>query len=396
MKRHSMGFFLLTAVLGLCLQVPGALFAQQGGRFQQRTSSAAGGSSYGAGQLGNAVIRYDEATGNLIVITDEETNEHIQKVVDSLDNPIPQVLIKVLFLEVTHTKGLDLGVEGSLKTGRDGANKDVDTISTLFGMAAEAAAGSSGGYYKILDKDLQVTLRALADTSKLEVLSRPSVLTRNNEEATITVGKKIPMITGSRTTNDGQIINTIQWQNVGIILTVTPHITPDSVVEMALSPEISNLSGETVQIQTGVNARVITIRSADTLVAVESGKTVVIGGMMEDNVTETVHKIPLLGDIPVAGALFRHTVNSKVKTELLIFLTPLVVQGSEALRVSSDSEAGRTELAPDAFTGEQMDKFLDQPDVFSKKEVDKSPEKVVKKKGAFKRFWGWMTDWGLQ
>jgi general secretion pathway protein D len=268
----------------------------------------------------------------------------------------------------------------------------VDTVSSLFGLAGT----TQGGFYKILDRDLQATLVALADTSKLEVLSRPSILTRNNEIATITVGKRIPMITDSRTTTLGETINTIQWRDVGIILSVTPHITPNNVVEMALTPEISNLSGETVQVQTGVNLRVITIRSADTLVAVESGKTVVIGGMMEDNVTETVHKIPLLGDIPLAGALFRHTVKSKSKTELLIFLTPLVVQGSEALRASSSSEAGRTELAPGSFTDKQMDKFLDQPGVFSKKEVDKSQEKVVKKKGAFKRFWGWMTDWGLQ
>jgi len=188
------------------------------------------------------------------------------------------------------------------------------------------------------------------------------------------------MITGSRYTTYGETINTIEWQNVGIILTVTPHITPDNVVEMALSPEISNLSGETVAVQTGVNARVITIRSADTLVAVESGKTVVIGGMMEDNVTETVHKIPLLGDIPVAGALFRHTVKQKVKTELLIFLTPLVVQGSEALQAASGSEERRTELAPAVFTPKQMDKYLDKPDVFSEKEVDKSPDETDKKK----------------
>jgi len=384
MNRHSLGYFSLAAVLALCLGAPGALFAQggggMGGRTQQRTSSSAG--SYGASQIGSAVVRYDQATGNLIVITDDETKVRIQQVVQSMDNPIPQVLIKVLFLEVTHTKGLDLGVEGALKTGRDGVFNDptkpggVDTVSSLFGLAGT----TQGGFYKILDRDLQATLVALADSSKLEVLSRPSVLTRNNEQATITVGKRIPMITGSRSTVEGQIINTIEWQDVGIILNVTPHITPNNVVEMALTPEISNLSGETVEVQTGVNARVITIRSADTLVAVESGKTVVIGGMMEDNFTETVHKIPLLGDIPVAGALFRHTVKSKSKTELLIFLTPLVVQGSEALRASSSSEAGRTELAPGSFTDKQMDKFLDQPDVFSKKEVDKSPDETDKKK----------------
>jgi len=311
--------------------------------------------SYSSGLVGSAVIQYDAETGSLIVITDDETNKQIEKIVTNLDQPVPQVLIKVLFLEVTHTNDLDLGVEGKYTYNRDG-NQDV--IQTIFGLSHE----TRGGFYKILDEDLEVTIRAIAEKTKLEILSRPSVLARNNQQATITVGQEVPFIRNSRITSDGQTINTIEYDDIGIILRVTPHITSDRLVEMEVIPEISALTGDTVPISETVNATVIAKRSAETSVVVEDGKTVVIGGMMEDNNTETVTKIPILGDIPILGAPFRRTIKSKSKTELLIFLTPHVVEGSSELRDVSMSEKGKTELAPKAFTDKQIDKYIDNLD----------------------------------
>jgi general secretion pathway protein D len=411
MKKHITNLLLVGTTLALCIWASGTSQAQPDGGMggppmggpppgmdtgnsgnTSNTGSSSKGNSYGSGQ-GTAVIRFDEESGTLIVISDDETNQNIQKIVESMDRPIPQVLIKVLFLEVTHTNGVDLGVDSEFTYKRNG-NKD--TLSTIFGVAAEQTANSAGGYYKVLnDSDLEMTLRVLANTSKLEVLSRPSVMTRNNQEATITVGQEIPMIRNSRITTDGQILNTVEYEDIGIILRVTPHITPDKVVEMDVSPEISTLTGETVAISDTVNARVIALRSAATLVAVESGKTVVIGGMMQDNVTDSVKKIPVLGDIPVAGALFRRTIKSKSKTELLIFLSPLVVEGSQELQTMSDTETRKSETGAKAFTKSQMDKFLDNPDAFSKKEVDKSQPKKDNREGLFKRMWRWVTDIGL-
>jgi len=342
-KKRS--FILLILSLGIFFLHP--LQAQQTG-----TSAA---KSYSSGLVGNAVIQYDAETGSLIVITDDETNKQIEKIITNLDQPVPQVLIKVLFLEVTHTKNLDLGVEGKYTYKRDG-NQDV--IQTIFGLSRE----TRGGFYKILDEDLEVTIRAIAERTKLEILSRPSVLVRNNQQATITVGQEVPFIRNSRITSDGQTINTIEYDDIGIILRVTPHITSDRLVEMEVLPEISAMTGDTVPISETVNATVIAKRSAETRVVVEDGKTVVIGGMMEDNNTETVTKIPILGDIPILGAPFRRTIKSKSKTELLIFLTPHVVEGSAELRDISVSEKGKTELAPKAFTDKQIDKYIDNLD----------------------------------
>ena len=344
-------------ILGACLLVPFELFAQErGGRQAGQTApSSRERSGYGTQSMGEAVIQFDPETGSLIVIADDETNEQIGKIVTNLDRPIPQVLIKVLFLEVTHVDGLDLGVEGSYQYGKEG-NEDI--VQTVFGLAYE----TRGGFYKILEDDLEVTIRALAETSKLEVLSRPSILARNNQEATITVGKEVPFIRNSRITNDGQTINTIEYDDIGIILNVTPHITSHKLVEMEVIPEISTLTGETVPISEQINAPVIAKRSAETRVVVEDGMTVVIGGMMEDHDTESVRKIPILGDIPILGAAFRRTIKEKSKTELLIFLTPHVVEYPSELKGLSIAEKNKAELAPKAFTDKQIDKFIDNLD----------------------------------
>jgi len=317
------------------------------------SESEASLTGFGTGILGDAVIQYDEETGSLIVITDDATNQHIKTIISEMDKPVPQVLIKVLFLEVTHTKGLDLGAEASYTHGSQDEYRD--TVKSVFGLASE----TRGGFYKILDEDLEVVIRAIADTSKLEVLSRPSILTRNNQTATITVGQEVPFIRNSRITDGGDTINTIEYEDIGIILNVTPFITADKLVEMEVVPEISTLTGETVPISNTINARVIAKRSAETRVVVENGRTVVIGGMMEDNVTETVNKIPILGDIPILGAAFRRTIKEKSKTELLIFLTPHVVENALELRDISLTERDKSELMPDAFTNKQIDKFID-------------------------------------
>jgi general secretion pathway protein D len=370
--RHTCAVFAL--IMGVCLITALNLPAQPPGEPAAPSAPAAepsaaaaepqaeGKSGYGAALTGNASIQYDPETGSLIVITDEDTNKNIDKIVKNLDQPVPQVLIKVLFLEVTHTKDLDLGVEGSYQYGskQDFANGTQDVIETLFGLASE----TRGGFYKILDNDndLAVTIRAMAEKTKLEVLSRPSVLVRNNQEATITVGQSVPFITNSRITENGDTLNTIQYEDIGIILTVTPHIKSDNMVELEVTPEISTLTGDTVPISETVNARVIAKRSAATEVVVESGKTVVIGGMMQDNNTEDVHKIPILGDIPLLGMAFRRTVTDKSKTELLIFLTPHVLATPAELRERSIAEKNQAELVPQAFTKKQIDKYIDNLD----------------------------------
>src|SRR5262249_32128133 len=188
------------------------------------------------------------------------------------------------------------------------------SIANAFGLAN---AGSPAGLYQIMSEDYTVTLRAIATAGKAKVLSRPSVIARNNQPATITVGQSVPLITNVRFDNFGNAINSVSYQSVGIILRVTPFITSDGMVEMILSPETSELIADRSQwvpISSGpggsISAPLINSRSADTVVVTPDGATVIIGGLMQNSKGEAVSKIPFLGDIPLIGWLFRHTMKT--------------------------------------------------------------------------------------
>ena len=303
-----------------------------------------------------ARVEIDEGTRTLFVTTDPVTNQQIRQVIDALERPVPQALIKVLFLEVTHTNDLDLGVD--FAHSRTTADGDRSVVSSLFGVAAE----NRGGIVTILQNDLEATLRALSEVGTMNVLSRPSILASNNQEATITIGQEVPFIRNSRITDDGQTINTIEYEDIGIILTVTPHIGADGLIALDVAPEISTITGDTVAISDTVNAPVFAKRSAETHVLVPSGRTAVIGGLMEDQETTKVRKVPLLGDIPWLGGLFRRTVTSTSKTELLIFLTPTLVDSTQGVAAMVGEAAGEAELVPQAIPAGALRRYLGSPD----------------------------------
>ncbi|MDP8243371.1 MAG: hypothetical protein P9L94_04760 [Candidatus Hinthialibacter antarcticus] len=350
-------FALATLLALIAIALPAD--AQRNFNFNQTQNSSSSSSSqrtyYSNGMIGEAIIEADRDSRSIIVITDDYTNEHIKAIIENLDRPVQQVLIKVLFVEVTYRDDYDFGIEGSIDINNDRSGSNV--FDTAFGVAAESA----GGFYRLLESDLSVTMRAIAEVGKTEVLSRPSILTRNNQEAVITVGQEVPFITSSQTTDQGNTINVIEYEDIGIILRVTPFITKDGLVEMILAPEISTITDETVPISETVNSPVFAKRSADTVVVTPNGQTVVIGGMMEDNNIEVESKIPILGDIPLLGSIFRRTQNNKSKTELLIFLTPYVMEGPEKLIERTTIERNESELLPKAFTPKQFEQYLGQP-----------------------------------
>jgi general secretion pathway protein D len=158
----------------------------------------------------------------------------------------------------------------------------------------------------------------------------------------------VPFITNSRITDTGQTINTVEYNDVGILLDVIPHINPDGLVIMDVAPEISALTGTTVPISDTVASPVIAKRSAQSRIGIQNGQTVVIGGLMEDRKTETVDKVPLLGDIPWVGEAFKRRQSTKTKTELLIFLTPHVAQRPDVLQNMSKQEVEGSKLVPGA------------------------------------------------
>jgi len=348
----------------------GGGFPQFGGGQQssstQRSGSSGSRTTYPSStDIGNARITYDPETRSLIVVADDETATHIKGLVSDLDRPTPQVLIKCVFLEAQYSKDLDLGVEGVYKhtvsTKLDAVNGS-GIASTAFDLAA------SGGMYQLLGKDVQITISALAKAGKTEILSRPSVLARNNQQATISVGQRVPLISGVTFDTFGNQRNAINYEDVGIILRVTPFISSDGMVEMVLSPEISSISDSSVNFATGTtnigsssaSAPIINRRSADTVTVVPDGQTVVIGGMMQRQAVSTEQKVPLLGDIPLLGALFRHKITSNVKTELMVFITPYIVKDPRDLAAVTETDKAKEKIRDKkTFSEKELNEYLD-------------------------------------
>lgn len=348
------------------------LHAQQIGQNVQRgtgarrtgaTGAGASGNYYPSGQVGEAIVSADPETRRLIVITDEETSQYVSQVITNLDQPKPQVLINVVFLEATYNDNFDFGVESSYRRNIDG-NTSFAGTNLFGGLLAQGGANNFGvpgaGLYTLAGRDFEVTLRAIAANSKLEVLSRPTILARNNQQAYILVGQQVPLVESvTYSAIGGQPINSIEYRDVGIILRVTPFITSEGLVEMIVAPEISSLDrSQSIPISPGVVAPVINTRSADTVVVTPDGQSVVIGGLMENNKTTTQSKIPFLGDIPGLGNLFKRKQKGGTKTELIIFLTPHIVRDPSQLRGISDNEAGRAVITPGAFSEPELNRFL--------------------------------------
>jgi general secretion pathway protein D len=320
------------------------------------TSTTSGNRSYqNSTMLGDAMISSDVDTRRLIVVTDDATNENIKTIIASLDKPKPQVLINVVFMQVTHDNSFDLGAEAkyqgpiSIKTNPEGI------ATTRFGEAAALANPNVyGAFYQLVGRDITATIHALSGVTKTEILSRPSILTRSNQQATILVGQTVPLLASSTTnTNSNAITTTVSYQDIGIILKVTPFITANGLVEMIVSPEISSLSTTTINSQP-----VIDKRSADTVVVTQSDQTIVIGGLISTQKNDSESKVPLLGDIPLVGALFKHKKTDNVKTELLIFLTPHVVATPAELSSLTENERARMELSPKTFEKASLERFV--------------------------------------
>ncbi len=314
--------------------------------------------------VGEALITSDTETRRLIVVTDDATNENIKAVIATLDKPKPQVLINVVFVQVTHSDDLDLGTEATY-TGKIGIkNAPTGTATTNFGLADAANDPLKfGAFYHIIgEHGIEATLHALAAKNKTEILSRPSILTRSSQQATIMVGQEVPIITNSRISDQtNTTINTVQYRDVGIILRVTPFITDEGLVEMIVSPEISSISATTVPISNTASSPVIDKRAADTVVVTPSDQTVVIGGLISTQTVNRDSKVPLLGDIPLLGHAFKRTVKKDEKTELLIFLTPHVVRTPGELASLAAKERQQMDLAPKVFEKGEMERYIGQP-----------------------------------
>jgi general secretion pathway protein D len=343
-------------------------------------SSSANSSEYNNnGTVGTASIEVDPDTHNIVVVADQQTAEQISNVIASLDRPKPQVLIKVVFLEVELNNALDFGVEGGWTGGGNPMSSaasifglsGLNTVATNFNALGQPSSTfpvpgnstlSSGALYQVLGTDYQATIRALAQKGKAQVLSRPSILARDGQPATILIGQQVPLITGLSYQSVGANtvpINNITYTPVGIQVNVTPYVSPNNYVEMIVTPEDSEIDPTlTEPIGGGVNAPVLDTRSADTVVITPDAQTVVIGGMISNDKESNSSQIPILGDIPIIGALFRSKTSSDNKNELMIFLTPHIVHAPMELADTVNAPNLTSGFITNSVDEQQLDNFL--------------------------------------
>ena len=297
---------------------------------------ATGGAVISADLEGGVKVTADKATNALIIVASANDYETLVGVIKKLDIRRRQVFVEAVVMEIDLDKTLDVGVEwrGAASVGSDGAviggaNYGIQggMNSLLAGLAAGTplifpgsglVAGGIGGSVTLPDGTqvpaIAAVLRASQGNNNLNILSSPHLLTQNNKEAEIIVAENIPFITSQSrdSTNLANVINSVERKDVGVTLRLTPHIHESEFVSMDIYQEASALKQDALTLaQTATVGPTWTKRSTKTTVLVKSGDTVIISGIIQDSFTKNVSKIPLLGDIPLLGYLFRYTRSRK-------------------------------------------------------------------------------------
>ncbi len=210
--------------------------------------------------------------------------------------------------------------------------------ATNLGVGRVSPTAGVGGLVISAGSDsFNVLIRALKTQRRLEILSRPQIMTTDKQAANILIGQQVPYVTGTNTIATGIVTNTINYRPTGVQLQVTPQINPDGRIIMRVTPEISSVANSTVAVGNGVNATLFNTQTVDTTVSAMDGETVAIGGLITKSNTKTENSVPWLGDLPWIGAAFRYRTQAKEKREILVIMTPIIVRNrADAERVMTD------------------------------------------------------------
>jgi general secretion pathway protein D len=369
---------------GLPSQAAAAPSAPAGGQFGQALGAQAQGASpAGQGIMGSAaavgplgtlppitsgttpggvtIQAYPEQNSVIIVAPDAVYNA-LRAVIDKLDTRRAQVFVESLIVEVRADKTAEFGIQwqslGGLTrntTSVIGAqnftnvpNASINSVSqALPSLAQGLSLGVVNGVITVAGQqifNLQALARALESDTNANILSTPNLITLDNEEARIIVGQNVPIITGSFTlagTGSGVVnpFQTVTRQDIGVALRVRPQVAEGDTVKLGLYQEVSSIFD-----QNNPDGIILNKRALETQVVVDDGQIIVLGGLIQDEVDSTVQKVPVLGDLPLLGWMFRYSTRNRARTNLLVFLRPVVIRDSEA--------AGR-------LTGERYDYIRD-------------------------------------
>ncbi len=325
---------------------PGAASAPAQAAAQDGTGFTAGAGGLVAPQT---KVYDDEITNSLVVLAAPDDYKFIEETIRKLDTPPRQVMIEVLIAEVTLTKDFQFGLEwvisNTTKVKTNPFSKPID-INGQTGLnsnllnATPLSSGYSGFSYAATDASgaVKALLNTLASDDLVTVLASPHIIAADNLEAKIDIGSQVPIATSTMSSvaasTSGNIISTIQYQDVGTILKVKPQINESGVVAMEVSQEVSDYATQSVL---GTDQFIFTKRSAQTNVIANDGQTIVIGGLIQDHKETTSTGIPYLMNIPVLGYLFGSKNITRTKTEIIVLLTPHVIRNQqEAGKVTTD------------------------------------------------------------
>ena len=333
-------------------------------------SSSASTTSRKSSQKRNISIEAHKDTNTLVITAQPDMLRSLEAVIRQLDVRRAQVLIEAIIVEVFESDGVNLGVQwfheeggftqfnngpaaissvaaaakaaeskpgtvGSTVISENGAvtkNPDGPDIEGDYNLLAQVLGSVNGMMFGILKNDWGAVIQAVSADTNSNILATPSITTLDNEEAHFLVGQEVPIITGSTTgSNNNNPFQTVDRQEVGIKLKVTPQVNEGTGVQLTIEQEVSSVSGAT-----GVDIS-INKREIKTTVMADNGATVILGGLIDEDVQESVQKVPLLGDLPILGHLFKSTSNTKRKRNLMVFLRPTIIRDGKLMNeISQD------------------------------------------------------------
>jgi general secretion pathway protein D len=347
----------------------GSAFGGRGGGSSSGSgsiSASTGGSGSKSPDFENAVsVTADPATNSLIISASPQDYQTLHRVIEELDVPRIQVFVQAIMVEVSAQRARDIGVNWQAATNISGSTLGVGqlnygnlqtaltnplgltglsiglasgsqcTVSTALSAVSTVAGAATGTTPTTTTVPCDVALlTALETDTHSNVLSAPTLLTADNEEATIVVGENLPFVGSASATSalSGQIFNSVDRQNVGITLDIIPQVSEGDYVRLDVYEEVSNVVSGTTNQNTNPLGPTTTIRSASTTVMVQDHRTAVIGGLLSNESDVQRSAIPFISDIPVIGNLFTDNGSNKQKLNLLVFLTPHVVRTRDDLR----------------------------------------------------------------
>ena len=292
-------------------------------------------------------IQADPATNSLIITAPEPQYRQLRAVIDRLDQRRAQVFVESLIAEVNADKAAEFGIQWQGALGKNG-DKNIGLLGTNFSIGGQniidlaigAATGdvrpSTGGNFGLAHRTngvyvLGFLARFLEANGDGNILSTPNLLTLDNEEAKIVIGQNVPFVTGQYTNNNsssGSVnpFQTIERKDVGLTLRVKPQISENGTVKLQIFQEVSSVQASSINSATGL---ITNKRSIESNVLVDDGSIVVLGGLLQDEYSGNQEKVPGLGDVPLFGNLFKGETRSRKKTNLMVFLRPVVVRDAQ-------------------------------------------------------------------